>query len=172
MIPLFDYCRIAKGVACHHRRKRDLLRTQGKSLHTSTRSRLTQTPHIHTHTHIEHLLPIIYVQFTPLSDAVSYVTITTYPAATLFFFTFTRLFLYPAVRLPLTLLWPYFFFSSHLPCCAIIFLHTYPAVPLFLFALTLPRCAYPAALTPYSAALTLLCPYFIFTSDARRAHRL
>src|SRR6266480_7706444 len=73
---VMNICRIAKGVACHHRRKRDLLRTQGKSLHTSTRSRLTQTPHTYIHTHtIEHLLPIIYVQFIPLPDAVSYVTV-------------------------------------------------------------------------------------------------
>src|SRR6266480_5524865 len=68
-------CRIAKGVACHHRRKRDLLRTQGKSLHTSTRSRPTQTPHTYIHIHtIEHLFTHLYVQFTPLFDAVSYVT--------------------------------------------------------------------------------------------------
>ena len=46
----------------------------------------------------------------------------------------------------LTLLCLYF----HLPCCALIFLRTYPAAPLFLFALTLlclPCYAYPAALT-------------------------
>ena len=52
-------------------------------------------------------------------------TITTYPAVVfLFFFALTRMCLYPASRLPLTLLWP-FYFSSQLPGCAPIPLHDY-----------------------------------------------
>src|SRR6266480_1355586 len=47
------------------------------------------------------------------------------------------------------------FFAAHLPCCALIFLRTYPAVPLFFYALTLLR-TYPL----YALPLTLLCPFF------------
>src|SRR6266480_3995498 len=49
------------------------------------------------------------------------------------------------------------FFAAHLPCCALIFLRTYPAVPLFFYALTLLR-TYPL----YALPLTLLCPFFFF----------
>ena len=64
---------------------------------------------------------------------------------------------YPAVPLffcALTLLRPYFFwrtlavltplcsyFSSHLPCCALVFLRAYPAVPLSRFTITTYPCA-------------------------------
>src|SRR5436189_172152 len=42
-------------------------------------------------------------------------------------------------------------FSSHLPCCALICLYAYPAMPLIF-----------CALTPYPALGTLLCSYFFF----------
>jgi len=61
------------------------------------------------------------------------------------------------------------YFSSHLPCCAIIFLRTYPAGCLFFFSLTL-LCphfifTYPAEVLIFFA-LTLLCPNFSFTYPA------
>src|SRR5690348_4747019 len=47
-------------------------------------------------------------------------SLTTYPAVPLLIlFSLTLLYPFPAFRLPLTLLCPYF--SSHLPCCALIF---------------------------------------------------
>ena len=45
--------------------------------------------------------------------------------------------------------------AALVPCCALIFLCTYPAVHLFFFALI-----------PYPVVLTLLCSYFIFAYPA------
>ncbi len=99
---------------------------------------------------------------------------------------FTLLCAYPALRLPCCALIPLFAYHLpvvRLPCCVLIFLRTYPAVPLFFFALNFLR-AYPPApvffdalpavptsrlsLTTYPAVplsalrlpLTLLCLYF------------
>ena len=86
---------------------------------------------------------------------------------------------YPAVPLscwlPFTRLYSYYF-SSHLPCravmqlydyhlpgCVLIFLRTYPAVPLCNFMIT----AYPAvSLFFYALTRTLWCPYFTFAYPA------
>ena len=74
-----------------------------------------------------------------------------YPAVhLLILFSLTLLYSFPAFRLPLTLLCPYLFYF-HLPCCALNFLRTYPAVPLFL-----------RNITTYPAALILLRPYRAF----------
>ena len=96
--------------------------------------------HTSSHTYINRTIftPIFNVHFTPLLDAVSYVTVPccAYPAVLLFFFTLTaHIFLrtYPAV----------------LTCCAIIFLRTYPAAPYY-FIFTYP------AITLIFYALTLL----------------
>ncbi len=58
--------------------------------------------------------------------------------------------------------------SNYLPCCALIFLRTYPTVPLFFYALAL----HPYFILTYPdvrlffCVLTLLCCYFTFTYPA------
>src|SRR5437667_424010 len=73
----------------------------------------------------------------------------------------TLLYNCPDFRLPLTLLCPYPLFGYYLPCGALIFLWTYPAVPLSPLRLPLTLLSsYPALRLP----LILLCPaYFLCT---------
>src|SRR6266480_3374814 len=91
----------------------------------------------------------------------------TYPAVPLFFYALTLPYSYFSTTLPCCAL----IFSLRLPCCALIFLRiysvhccAYPAVLLFFFALTLLRLPYFALifLRTYPAALTLLCPKIFF----------
>ena len=53
------------------------------------------------------------------------------------------------------------YFSTRLPCCALIFLRTYPAVSLFFYALSTLLC-----LSDILFSLTVPCAYFISTYPA------